>query len=218
LGLGRLLAKLSRDEVMDENWPLFVATITGRAPTENEARLLEASRRLWPAALTAVKKQVFDQAGLSSDPKSIATARWEEALSSTLRTMNKLKGTEISDLDSYLFAIFLHRLNRYLARERKRQQIVEFLPDSDDLASLEGAKDTSWMEKIESGIALQQALARTDRWFRAMAWYYCQDFSWKEIGALFGLRKEQARHRFEYGIRKLRKWLQWPPEENSGAE
>jgi RNA polymerase sigma factor (sigma-70 family) len=203
---------------MDENWPLFVATITGRAPTENEARLLEASRRLWPAALTAVKKQVFDQAGLSSDPKSIATARWEEALSSTLRTMSKLKGTKISDLDSYLFAIFLHRLNRYLAQERKRQQIVEFLSGSDDLASLEGAKDTSWMEKIESRIALQQALARTDRCFRAMAWYYSQDFSWKEIGTLFGLRKEQARQRFEYGIRKLRKWLQRPPEEHSGPE
>jgi RNA polymerase sigma factor (sigma-70 family) len=203
---------------MDENWPLFAATITGRAPTENEARLLEASRRLWPAALAAVKRQVFDQVGTPSDLKSIATACWEEALSSTLRTMNKLGGTKISDLDSYLFAIFLHRLNRYLAQERKRQQIIEFVSDSNDLATLEGAKDTSWMEKIESRIALQQALARTDRGFRAMAWYYCQDFSWKEISALFGLRKEQARQRFEYGIRKLRKWLQRPPEERSDPE
>ena len=96
---------------MDENWPLFAARITGRAPTENEARLLEASRRLWPAALAAVRKQVSDQAGLPYDPKSIATLCWEEALSSTLRTMDKLGSAKISDLDAYLFAIFSYRLN-----------------------------------------------------------------------------------------------------------
>ena len=203
---------------MDENWPLFAARITGRAPTENEARLLEASRRLWPAALAAVRKQVADQVDLPSDPKSIATARWEEALSSALRTMDKLGAAKISDLDSYLFAIFSYRLNRYLAKERKRRQIIEFIPDSNDLANVEGAKDTSWVEKIDSGIALQQALDQTDDWFRAMAWCYCHDFSWKEIAVLFGLTKEKARQRFEYGIRKLRKFLQKPPGEQSKPE
>lgn len=203
---------------MDENWPLFAARITGRVPTENEARLLEASRRLWPAALAAVTKQMSDLVGLPSDPKSITTECWEEALSSTLRTMDKLGATKISDLDSYLFAIFSYRLNRYLARERKRRQIIEFVPGSNNLADVEGAKDTSWIEKIESGIALQEALARTDESFRAMAWCYCHDFSWKEIGALFGVTKEQARKRFEYGIRKLRKLLQKPSGEQSEPE
>jgi DNA-directed RNA polymerase specialized sigma24 family protein len=203
---------------MDENWPLFAARITGRAPTENEARLLEASRRLWPAALAAVGKQVSDQAGLPYDPKSIATLCWEEALSSTLRTMDKLGSAKISDLDSYLFAIFSYRLKRLLAGERKKRQIIEFVPDTDDLSNVEGAKDTSWAEKIESRIALQEALDRTDDWFQAMAWCYSHDFSWKEIGALFGLTKEKARQRFEYGIRKLRKLLQKPSGRHSDPE
>ena len=57
--------------------------------------------------------------------------------------MDKLGAVRISDLDPYLFAIFTYRLNRYLAGERKRQQIIEFVPRSDDLADLEGAKDTA---------------------------------------------------------------------------
>jgi RNA polymerase sigma factor (sigma-70 family) len=132
--------------------------------------------------------------------------------------MDKLGAAKISDLDSYLFAIFSYRLNRYLVQERKRRQIIEFVPGGDDLADLEGAKDTSSVEKIESGIALQEALARTDDSFRAMAWCYCHDFSWEQIGALFGVTKEQARKRFEYGIRKLRKMLRNPPTEGAEPE
>jgi RNA polymerase sigma factor (sigma-70 family) len=203
---------------MDENWPLFAARIRGRAPTENEARLLEASRRLWPSALAAVTRQVSGLPGPPSDPKSITTECWEEALSSTLRTMDKLGAAKITDLDSYLFAIFSYRLNRYLARERKRRQIIEFVPGSNDLADREAPADSSWVERIESGIALQEALARMDEAFRAMAWCYCHDFSWKEIAALFGVTKEQARKRFEYGIRKLRKILQKPTGKRSEPE
>ena len=203
---------------MDENWPLFAARISGREPTGNEARLLEASRRLWSAALVAVANRASETPSLAADPKSITTQCWEEALFSTLRTMDKLEAVNISDLDSYLFAIFTYRLNRYLARERKRQQIIEFVPGSDDLAEVEGAKDTSWIEKIESGIALQEALARTDDWFRVTTWCYCHYFSWEQIGALFGLTREQARNRFEYGIRKLRKLLRKPPPEQSRPE
>jgi DNA-directed RNA polymerase specialized sigma24 family protein len=204
---------------MDENWPLFAARISGREPTEHEARLLEASRRLWSAALAAVTSQISETPNLGADPKSMTTQFWEEALFSALRTMDKLGAVNISDLDSYVFAIFTYRLNRYLARERKAQQIIDFVPGSDDLAEAEAAKDTSWIEKIESGIALQEALARTDDWFRVTAWCYCHYFSWEQIGALFGLTDEQARKRFEYGIRKLRKLLlRKPTAEQPGHE
>jgi DNA-directed RNA polymerase specialized sigma24 family protein len=203
---------------MNDNWPLFAARISGREPTEHEARLLEASGRLWPAALAVVTSQVSETPSLVADPKGITIRCWEEALFSTLRTMDKLRAVNISDLDSYLFAIFTYRLNRYLARERKRQQVIEFVPESDGLAAVEGAEDSSWIEEIESGIALQEALARTDDWFRVTAWCYCHYFSWEQIGALFGLTGEQARKRFEYGIRKLRKLLRKPPPERSGPE
>jgi len=175
--------------------------------------LLEASRRLWSGALAAATSRVSKTPGLPLDPKSITTECWEDALSSTLGTMDKLGATKISDLDSYLFAIFSYRLNRYLAQERKRRQIIEFVPGGNELADLKGAKDTSSVEKIESGIALQEALSQTDDSFRAMAWCYCHDFSWEQIGALFGVTKEQARKRFEYGIRKLRNMLRKPPTE-----
>jgi hypothetical protein len=57
----RVIFEFLGDEIMDENWPLFAATIVGRQPTENEALLLAAARRLWSAALAAtVKKVPFD--------------------------------------------------------------------------------------------------------------------------------------------------------------
>ena len=171
---------------MDENWPLFAARLSGRAPTNNEALLLEASRRLWPAVLAASTSRVSETPSLPLDPKSITTECWEDALSSTLGTMDKLGAAKISDLDSYLFAIFSYRLNRYLAQERKRRQIIEFVPGGNDLTDLPGAKDTSSVEKIESGIALQEALARMDDSFRAMAWCYCHDFSWSKSAPFLG--------------------------------
>ena len=198
---------------MDENWPLFAARLSGRAPTDNEALLLEVSRRLWSGALAAATSRVSKTPGLPLDPKSITTECWEDALSSTLGTMKKLGATKISDLDSYLFAIFSFRLNRYLKQERKRRKIIEFVPGDNELEDLEGAKDTSSLEKIESGIALQQALSKADDSFRAMAWCYSHDFSWDQIGAIFGGTGEQARKRFEYGIRKLRNMLRKPPTE-----
>ena len=203
---------------MDENWPLFAARLSGRAPTDNEARLLEASRRLWPAALAASTSRVSETPGLPLDPKSITTECWEDALSSTLGTMDKLGAAKISDLDSYLFAIFSYRLNRYFAQERKRRQIIEFVPGGNDLTDLPGAKDTSSVEQIESGIALQQALSKADDSFRVMAWLYCHYFRWDQIGAIFGVTGEQARKRFEYGVQKLRRLLQNPPEEEDEPE
>ncbi len=199
---------------MDENWPLFAARISGRSPTENEARLLDASRRLWPSVLASARSKLSEAPALKSDAKSLTTEIWEQALFSVLGTMEKLGNAKISDLDSYLFAIFRNRLNRYLAKERKRQRIIELVPSSEDLAELKGAQDTSWVDRIESEVLLQQALARTDEWFRASAWCYCHGYSWTEIGRVFGLTKEQARKRFEYGVQKLRKLLR----ESSGGK
>jgi len=195
---------------MDENWPLFTASIAGRAPTAHEAQLLDASRRLWPAALAAVKKETSDQPGLPLDPKSIATECWEKSLFSARGTMNKLGTANISNLDSYLFGIFSHRLRRYLAEEHKKRQAIEFVPDTETLTNVAAAKDLSAAEKLESRIALREALERSDEWFEEMAVCYLVDMSWKDIGRLFGLTKEKARKRFEYGIRKLRKSLQKP--------
>ena len=79
-GNGRIGGGVLRNETMDDKWPLFEARISDREATENEARLLEASRRLWPAALTAVKNQVSETPSLAADPKSITTQCWEKAL------------------------------------------------------------------------------------------------------------------------------------------
>jgi len=211
----RVISELLAAEIMDENWPLFAATITGRHPTENEVLLLAAARRLWPAALGATIKQVAEFSDPSLDPKSITTECWEQSLFSTLGTMQKLGATKILDLDAYLFAIFSYRLNRHLEQERKKRQI-ESTSRSNDLAEMPGAKNESWVEKLESDIALQQALAKCDDTFRAMTWLYCHDFSWDQIGAAFRLTGEQARKRFEYGLQKLRRLLENPPED--GAE
>ncbi len=192
---------------MDENWPLFAARFSGRVPTAHEARLLEASRRLWDTAVAFTKNKLAKISEPESDAQALTPQTWEEALSSVLGTIEKLGETTISDLDAYLFAIFSKRLNRYLARERKRRKIIELVPSLDDLAELDEALDSSWAERLESEILVREALAHMDEVFRATAWWRIQGYSWNEIGRLLRVTKEQARKRFEYGLRKLRKLL-----------
>jgi RNA polymerase sigma factor (sigma-70 family) len=192
---------------MDENWPLFAARLSGRPPTENEARLLEASRRLWPSALAFATSKVSELPTLAPDARGLTTQIWEETLFSVLGTMEKLGTSKISDLDSYLFAIFRNRLHRYIERERKRRRIIEFVPSTAELEALPGSQDPSWVERLESEVLVREALARMDETFRVTAWFYCRRYSWDEIGRTLGLTKEQARKRFEYGLRKLRKLL-----------
>ena len=200
---------------MDENWLLRPA---GRPPTGNEAQLLETANRVWPSALALARKRLSELTPPEPAFESVATEIWEQSLRSVLGTMEKLGEGKISDLDAYLFAIFSNRLNRYLSKERRRQRTIQLLPSMEELAQLKGAQDPSWVDKIESGILLKEALARTDEWFRVTAWYYSQRYSWPEIGRLFGLTKEQARKRFEYGIQKLRKLLREPPEKPGGHQ
>ena len=213
----RVIFEFLGDEIMDENWPLFAATIVGRQPTENEALLLAAARRLWPAVLATTLKKVAEISDPRLEPPSIATQYWEEALFSTLGTMRKLGATKILDLDKYLFSIFTYRLNRYLKQERIKRQI-ESAPQSKDLAELPGATNESWVEKLESLIALQQALTKADDSFRAMAWLYCHEFRWDQIGSIFRITGEQARKRFEYGVQKLRRLLANPSEAGDESE
>jgi len=202
---------------MDENWPLFAATVAGRQPTENEALLLAAARRLWPAALRLTINQVTELSDPSLDPQSITTECWEQSLFSTLGTMQKLGAAKILELDAYLFAIFTYRLRRHLQEARKNRQI-ETHPRSEDVVEMPGTKNESWVRKLESNIAMQQALAKCDDTFQAMAWLYCHDFSWDQIGAAFRMSGEQARKRFEYGVQKLRRLLENPPEEGEKPE
>ena len=166
---------------------------------------------------SAAAKKVAETSNPSLDPQSIATHCWEEALLSTLGTMRKLGATKIGELDGYLFAIFTHRFNRYLKEERIKRQI-ESAPKSNDLAELPGAANESWVEKLQSDIALQQALSKADDSFRAMAWLYCHEFRWDQIGAIFRITGEQARKRFEYGVQKLRRLLENPSEAGDESE
>jgi hypothetical protein len=64
-------------EIMDENWPLFAARISGRSPTENEVRLLEASHRLWPSALASVKSKLSESPALQAEARSLTTEVWK---------------------------------------------------------------------------------------------------------------------------------------------
>jgi hypothetical protein len=50
--------------------------------------------------------------------------------------MDRPAAAKITDLDSYLFAIFPYRLNRYLAQELKRRQIIEFVAGKDELGRI----------------------------------------------------------------------------------
>jgi len=165
--------------------------------------LKAAASRLWPRVQAYVRHRLTDKD--PDDRMSLATEVWEGVLQSVSKTLQRHREarSRIVDLDAYLFGIFLHRLNRALRRERRRQETVEAVPSTRELDQLLGAQGWKSARDLERSLELQEAMANMDAWTREVFAARVNGYAWQEIAKMYGVNENQAKLRFGRALRKL---------------
>ena len=149
--------------------------------------LIAVASRLWPRVQIHARRELTNWN--PDDSVALATEVWEGVLQSVSKTLQRRKGSTagIVDLDAYLFGVFLHRFNRALKRERRRQEMIELVPSGRDLEQLPGARDLKSAHDLERSIQVKEAIESMDDWTRKVFAARVYGYSWKEIAELQGL-------------------------------
>lgn len=181
--------------------PEWVLTNSGQAA--NNPELIEIARRLWPRVRAHARKQLAHQN--SDDSETLAAEVWESVLRSVSKTLARHHETTptVLNLESYLFGAFLHRFNRAVKRERKRQEMIEPLASTSELEQLPGARDWKSAEGLERSLQVQEVMDSMDAWTRRVFAARLYGYTWKEIAELHELSESKAKLRFRYALRRL---------------
>ena len=171
--------------------------------SKNDDELKAAASRLWPRVQAHVRHKLANKD--PNDNMALATEVWEAVLQSVSKTLQRHREarSRIADLDAYLFGIFLHRLNRALRRERRRQETVEVLPSTRELEQLPAAHDWKSARDLERSLEVQELIENMDRWTREVFTARINGHAWREIAELYGMNENQAKLRFGRALRKL---------------
>jgi len=188
-------------------WVLSSFTSTSPGTQHHINQLASVARHLWPRIQAhAVREQPQKN---PDEVIALASDVWESALESVGKTVVRSngRGVPIRDLDAYLFGVFIHRFNRALRKERRRREMFQHFPSTQDLEALRQAHDSKAARKIEQSVQVKEAIQSMDEWTRK-AWIARKyGYSWYEIGSLFGMTDAQAKLKFRYAIAKLREKL-----------
>jgi RNA polymerase sigma factor (sigma-70 family) len=176
---------------------------TNTQPLSTDQELITVAKRLWPRVQAHARKEL--PKWNPDDSLALATEIWEDVLVSVSKTLQRQNRStsEIADLDAYLFGVFLHRFNRALKRERRREQTIEVVPSSHELEQLQGARDVKSAGDLERSIQVKQAIENMDAWTREVFTARLYGYSWREIAEHHGLNVATAKLRFRNALRKL---------------
>jgi DNA-directed RNA polymerase specialized sigma24 family protein len=171
---------------------------------DDVSELAIVARRLWPRVQAHARKELTNKT--CDDAMALATDVWESVLRSVAKTMCRSngKGRPILNLEAYLFGAFHHRFNRSLRRERRRREIVEYLPLGRDLERLRQAHDSKAVADLDRSIQVKQTIENMDNWTRTVWMARQSGYSWREIAEYLRLTEPQAKLRFRYALGRLR--------------
>jgi len=180
----------------------------GGSPHPVDEQLLAAARATWPRALAHTKRE-FEQKNLGTEAEGVAGEVWEAVLKAVSRALRRKRdfAASIENLESYLFAAFHHRLNRFLKTEQKRRDTVSLVASTVEFERMEGAQDTDWVSELDRAITVKQIVAHMDEWTKRVWQARQYGYSWKEIAKRLDLSEQAAKKRFEYGLEKTREKL-----------
>ena len=169
---------------------------------ENNPELTEIASRLWPRVRAHARKQLANQN--ADDSETLAAEVWESVLRSVAKTLGRHHETTpaVLNLESYLFGAFLHRFNRALKRERRRQEIIKPVATR-ELEQLPGARDWKSADGMERSLQVQEVMDSMDAWTRRVFAARLYGYTWKEIAELHELSESKAKLRFRYALRRL---------------
>ena len=160
------------------------------------------TRPVLEAAEGIVIRAVEHAEQLLIDP-AIATTLLEDAaaaVSRALRLEMVSNSQRIRDLPCYLFRAFLRRVNRV-----KRQQLTAEAALISHV--MQAPRSINPTVEIEVHILIDELLARCDSKTRDMFYRRIHGFSWKQIGASYGMSAHAAESSFGKAIRRLAKRL-----------
>ena len=180
----------------------------GGTPHPVNEQLLAAARTTWPRALAHAKREL-DQKNFGTEAEAVAGEVWEAVLKAVSRALRRKRdfAGSIENLESYLFAAFHHRLNRFLKREQKRRDTVSLVASTVEFERLEGAQDTDWVSELDRAITVRQIVAHMDEWTKRVWQARQYGYSWKDIAKRLELSEQAAKKRFQYGLEKTREKL-----------
>ena len=169
----------------------------------NEDELKAVASRLWPRVQAHARRELGNKN--PDDGVALAAEVWEGVLQSVSKTLQRRNETSqrIVDPEAYLFGAFLHRFNRALKRERRRQETIELVPSTRELEQLPGALDLKSARDLERSIQVKEAIENMDDWTRKVFAARVYGYSWREIAELHGLTEHKAKLRFRYALGRL---------------
>jgi DNA-directed RNA polymerase specialized sigma24 family protein len=159
-------------------------------------------RRIGPSVLDAAeeigRRAIEHAEQLLIDP-AIAATLLEEAAAAVSRSINSKRHSsqrDIRDLPSYLFRVFIRRVNR-----AKRRQLIHEAAINAHAAETPNSTDPK--ADLDLKILIDELLTRSDSVTHDMFYRRTQGFSWREIGLSYGISDHAAESRFSQAIRKL---------------
>jgi RNA polymerase sigma factor (sigma-70 family) len=189
---------------LNPDWVLSSNSPNNKAqPLDHDDELITVASRLWPRVQAHARRALANKN--SDDTVALAAEVWEGVLQSVSKTRQRRngKGTEILDLEAYLFGAFHHRFNRALKKERRRQATIELVASSHDLEQLPGARDLKASRDLEHSIQVREVVESMDGWTRRVWTARQYGYSWREIAEHVGLGEQAAKVRFHHALRKL---------------
>jgi len=177
--------------------------ILSKGQPKEDDELRAAAGRLWPRVQAHVRHKLSNKD--PDDRTAFAAEVWEAVLQSVSKTLHRRAEarSRIADLDAYLFGAFLHRFNRALKRERRRQETIEAVPSSRELEQLPAAHDWKSARELDRSLEVQEIIGNMDVWTREVFAARVNGYTWREIADLYGLKENQAKLRFGHALRKL---------------
>jgi DNA-directed RNA polymerase specialized sigma24 family protein len=107
----------------------------------------------------------------------------------------------IENLEHYVFKATAGRLNRRAAKEA----ILEYVGTLNDLDSLAGVWDVSWVSRVESELLLKEIVGYMNGRTRLLFNLRTLGFSWKDIAETLGTTANNVQSQFSQGVARVRK-------------
>lgn len=175
--------------------PLWVAAAQKIQDRELRQNVIQAAQQNWPR-MVAYSKVRLDGA---VDPAIVLDGVVDAALEANRKE-------QIRDFGPYLFKSFVRRAKLLF----ERSQRVEYL-DPEDLAALNSASDTSFVEDLERHIQLEQAVSMMDDDTRAVYSMRVQGLTFSQIGASLGVSEDAVRKDFTRGVERVKRLIEEGP-------
>lgn len=146
------------------------------------------------------------------DP-SVAADIVESIVKSMSATCREAATSEIRNPRSYIFARYVRRIRKLLAKERK----IDYVGGIRELESFRAAQDWEWPSLLENSIQAKEVIRYMDEGTCRTYLRRTQGFTWKYIARRQGVSVNTAIKSYERGLVRVRKLLTQSERESQGG-